>query len=179
MVGMEVANRAAMQMKVEELATLTADYVSRVRISITEDDIAEMVIGLRQAGDSIKFAQNGRVFISSVQPVLTSGAVTGQTIRWQRCFGAHAANSSYGLQGETITGANSIGPTGNKIGASNNSELIFVELVYTYKPWFNFTGFTTEDIRTTRAFSVRERIDNAIKAGTSTARTCGLSHTAT
>lgn len=179
--GMEAANKANTHLRLSEIVTTVADATSRVRVTVSEDDMDEIFSGAKSIGSAVDFANRGRVIVSSVQPIDNGGSPATQTnnkIRWQRCFGANSANSSYGLQGDNV-GLTGIGPTARKISTSMNSEMIYVELVYQYQPMINFFGFGAETINLTRAMTVRDRTTNDIQAGSTTARVCTGTHLAT
>jgi len=156
------------------------DDASRVRSSITEDNIAELFTGAKLAGQSLSFAENGRIILSSIQSIPDNAPTPGVKefkIRWQRCTGANAANSSYGLEGNTVP-LPGIGPVSRKAGPRLNSEMIFVEIVYQYQPLISEAFLGPQTIRTTAAMIVRERTANNINAGTTTAKVCTGAHVA-
>ncbi|MEG3164322.1 pilus assembly protein [Sphingomonas sp. PB2P19] len=171
MVGMETVNFAHASQKVGDIATLTADNISRIRIGISEGDVTEALNGIKGVGSSIGFAANGRVIVSSVQPIVNGArVVTDQKIRWQRCTGALAVTSTYGAQ-SALLGVDGIGPTGRKIAASANDELIFVEVAYTYQPLISNSILGTRTIEAIVGMTVRERSMNDIQGG-GTASSC-------
>ena len=90
LVGLETANLAMAHLRVSNIAMLTADNAARVRDSIDEANVIELLTGAKMTGDSIRFRQNGRIILSSVEPNTAGagGTSTGQWIRWQRCDGA-------------------------------------------------------------------------------------------
>lgn len=161
MYGMEAANMAYTSQKLGDIATLTADSVSRIRLSISNGDVTDALGGIKILGDSIDLRNRGRIIVSSVQPVLdSSDNVVNQKVRWQRCTGALTKDSLYAVN--TNLGADGIGATGRKISASKNSELIFVEVYYTYKPLVSQAFFGTPQMSAVAAMSVRERSNNDI-----------------
>ena len=168
-VGLENVNYAFAAQKVGDVATLSADAISRIRVGISEDDVNETLAGIAKLGDTLRFTANGRIIVSSVQPELDSaGNVTGQKIRWQRCYGGMtSAASSYGTQGQSL-GVAGMGPAGRKVAAIANSELIFVETVYTYQPLININLFSgPRTMRMLAGMSVRERTaNNLVASGT-------------
>ncbi|WP_331010398.1 TadE/TadG family type IV pilus assembly protein, partial [Sphingomonas sp.] len=107
--GMEVARFALATLRISEIAMTVADNAGRVRTSIDEADINELMTGAKMIGNGIGFAANGRIILSDLeQRTTTSGAggvgpITAdnpngyrQWIRWQRCSGALNVASSYG-----------------------------------------------------------------------------------
>jgi hypothetical protein len=158
--GSETANLALANLKVSQIALMVADNAGRVRNSIDETDIDEVMIGARLAGQGIKFGSNGRIILSSLEPNGQTGLNAGQMIRWQRCFGSKTVTSSYGAEGDGTTDATlaaGMGPIGRKIQSSSNSAVMVVEVVYDYQPVVSNTIFGAQTIRDTVAFTVRER----------------------
>lgn len=161
--GAEAANMAYTSQRLGDIATLTADSVSRIRLSISNNDVTDAFGGIKILGDSINLRNQGRIIVSSVQPVLdSSGNVTNQKVRWQRCTGALVKDSPYAVN--TNLGTDGIGATGRKIAAVKDSELIFVEVYYTYRPLISSSFFGTPQMSAVAAMSVRERSANDINA---------------
>ncbi|OHT18908.1 TadE/TadG family type IV pilus assembly protein [Edaphosphingomonas haloaromaticamans] len=98
--GIETANYAIAHLRISQIAMATADNAARVRDSIDEYDINELFIGAKLVGQSIDFADHGRIILSSVEPRTVAPTMTNgkpnQWIRWQRCFGMKQAASSFG-----------------------------------------------------------------------------------
>lgn len=162
MVGIETVNLAYANQKIGDIATLTADNISRIRIGISEGDVTETLNGLKTLGGTLDFPARGRIIVSSVQPITDSSqAVTNQKIRWQRCTGALNMTSSYGLQGDEL-GTAGIGPAGRKIATAANTELIFVEVAYTYKALIAGNLLGPRTLRAVVAMNVRERSSNSL-----------------
>jgi len=170
LMGIETVNLAYANQKIGDIATLTADNISRIRVGISEGDVTEALNGLKTLGGTLQFPANGRIIVSSVQPVLdSSNNVTNQKIRWQRCTGALNATSTYGVEGEQV-GATGMGPTGRKIATAANTELIFVEVAYTYRPIISNTLLGARTLRAIVAMNVRERSSNDLtNSGTASA----------
>jgi hypothetical protein len=166
MVGLETANLAMAHLRVSNIAMLASDNASRVRDSIDEGDVTELLTGAKMTGDSIGFRNHGRIILSSVEPNTagTNGASTGQWIRWQRCDGAKVVSSSYGVQGTGQTNASlqAVGPAGNQIAATAGTAIMLVEVVYDYQPLVSNAIFGTRTIRYESAFNVRQRTNQAI-----------------
>lgn len=177
LVGLETANLAMAHLRVSNIAMIASDNAARVRDSIDEANVIELLTGAKMTGDSIRFRQNGRIILSSVEPNTagTGGASTGQWIRWQRCDGAKNVVSNYGPQG---TGQNNnslqaVGPAGNQISASSGTAIMLVEVVYDYQPLVSNSIFGARTIRYESAFNVRQRTNQAItNNGSVTPRNC-------
>ncbi len=164
--GVEVAHYTMANLRVSQIALMVADNAGRVRTSIDERDIDEVMIGARLAGQGIELGQNGRIILSSLEPNGLTGANEGQMIRWQRCFGLKPVVSSYGVEGAGTANAtlvNGIGPNGRKIKAMAGGAVMFVEMVYDYEPVFIKGIFTSNrTLRYTAAYTVRERASHTM-----------------
>ncbi len=167
MAGTEAANMAYTSQKLADLATQTADNISRYRIGISETQITDTLDGMKTMTDNIDFRSNGRIIVSSLQPVLdASGNVINQQIRWQRCTGAKVVNSSYGAANAQL-GTAGMGPAGRKISASADTEIIFVEISYTYRPLISSSFLGTPNMQALSSMVVRDR-NNNVPTGTVT-----------
>ena len=164
-VGIETANFTLANMRASQIALMVADNAGRVRTSIDEADINEVMIGARLAGENMQLGTNGRIILSSLEPNGLPSPNTGQMIRWQRCFGNKNVQSTFGAQGDGTTNAtlvNGMGPVGRKIQAMNGAAIMFVELVYDYEPVITDAFFTPRMVRYTAAYTVRERASNTL-----------------
>lgn len=162
LLGLETAQFGIANLRVSQMASIVADSASRVRDSMDEADIIDILTGAKMTGNGIGFAQNGRIILSSLE---RNAANTGQWIRWQRCDGAKQVVSSYGLQGkgENDASLQAMGPTGRQIAAQGTDAVMFVEIVYDYQPIVaNAAIGGARTIRTTLAFNVRQRTNNAL-----------------
>lgn len=173
--GLECANVALAHLRISQIATTTADTSARILTQMDETDIEEVFAGVDVMGNRINFATNGRVVLSSLEPNGQSGGNAGQKITWQRCYGSLSVAPSYGRQGAGATNATlaqGMGPTGRKITAGTNSNVMFVEVTYDYQPLI-YDFLNVGNIRYEAAFNVRERTSYGITNTTSrTARTC-------
>jgi hypothetical protein len=108
--GTELANYVMANLRVSQIAMSVADNAGRVRTTIDEADVTELMIGAMKMGDPISFPANGRIILSDLEQRTTTtgtngkGAVTAtnpngfrQWIRWQRCAGALSVTSSLGV----------------------------------------------------------------------------------
>jgi len=174
--GIEVANYSIASIRCSQIAMTVADNAGRVRSSIDEADVNEMMIGAKQIGKGVKFAENGRIILSSLEQ---NAAKNGQWIRWQRCAGKKAVTSSYGVEGagKTDTSVQSMGPAGNQIAALSGTAVMFVEVVYDYQPIVSNRLLGNRTMRYVSAFNVRQRTDQTLKNGSSlpTAKTSACS----
>jgi hypothetical protein len=162
--GLELAHFAIATERVSQIAMTAADNAARVRSSIDEVDVNEVMAGAKFVGSSISFSQNGRIILSSMEE---NAGKTGQWIRWQRCIGAKNVNSSYGVQddGKNDSSLQGMGPTGSKIAAISGTAVLFAEVFYDYQPIVPMPslGYGSRTMHFTAAFNVRERTDQVLK----------------
>lgn len=188
--GIEVANFAIANLRVSQIAMQTADNAARVRISIDESDVNEVMIGAQTVGAGINFGPNARVILSDLEPKTTGTA--GQWIRWQRCYGAKNVASSYGVpkdsSGNTLTTGNEttkpsdqtksvptdgtnntpttgMGAAGNQVQSAASTAVMFVEVFYDYQPIVANRILGTRTLHYTAAYNVRQRTDQTMHNG--------------
>jgi Flp pilus assembly protein TadG len=195
--GLELANYVSANLLLSQIAMTVADNAGRVRTTIDEADVNELMIGAKKMGAPIGFAQNGRIILSDLEQRTTTTGTGGvgmttttnpngyrQWIRWQRCAGALAVKSTYGLPlnstGVAVTDISSttnadhgavetssiidgMGPPTNMISASTGTAVMVAEVVYVYQPIvpINYLGALT--IRRLQAFNVRQRIAYSLR----------------
>lgn len=156
--GLELANFALANLRVNQMAISVADNAGRVRTSVDETDIEEVFSAADLLGTQLDFQNNGRVVLSSLQDNGQTGRDAGQEIAWQRCWGALDVDPAYGVEGD---GANDdrfedgIGEDGNRIRSMRNATMMFVEVTYEYQPLVGPNWFSIDQIRAEAAFNVR------------------------
>ncbi len=164
MMGTETAYFVINHMKVSQIAMQTADSASRIGAEdvlaarqVFERDVNEVLVGAEKMGEGIRIFENGRVIISSLQ----RNGDGGQTIRWQRCRGAKAHDSSFGAEGvgATGTGFAGMGVPGREITAGPGTAVMFIEVSYDYESLTPFDIFDGREITYTAAFNVRDARD--------------------
>lgn len=167
--GLEATNVMLANMRISQIAMMVADNAGRVRTSIDELDVNEVMIGARFAGNDLELGTYGRVILSSLEGNGQAGANAGNIIRWQRCFGAKIEPSSFGLEGDGASNsslATGMGPTGQTIIPVPGTALMFTEIVYDYQHLvpnlFTKSIFPDRTLRYTAAFTVRERANNVL-----------------
>ncbi len=162
--GLEMTNLASVNMRVSQAAMALADNMSRVgmesslsRVQIRESDVADSFIGMQKQTNGIDLTTRGRVILSSLE----QNASGGQWIHWQRCIGSKSATSAYGTQGTGATGTSfaGMGVASARITAPANTAVMFVEVVYDYKPLFTTMFIPARTIRYEASFIVREDRD--------------------
>ena len=162
--GAESANYALVNMKVSQLAIQLADNASRIGDTSTlqnrkiyEADINDVIYGAQLQAGGLDIYGQGRVIISSL-PV--EDGTEDQYIKWQRCRGGMEAGSSYGDEGDGLDGSmTGMGPAGTEVMAQPGDAVIFVELIYNYRPMVSARFVGNREIRAIASFTVRDKRD--------------------
>lgn len=160
MVGVETARLAITVLRLNQIAMLAADNAARVRTSIDEADVNELMVGLNFAGNGIELGDYGRVIVSTLESNGKTGGNAGYKITWQRCYGSKNVTSSYGLEGAGASNATmsaGMGPAGQKIKPVNNTALIFAEVRYDYHPLIAPAFMGEMELSALQSFPVRDR----------------------
>jgi Flp pilus assembly protein TadG len=177
--GLEAANIAISRVRIQTMTSGAADNASRIRDSIDETDITELLTGAKAVGSNLEFATRGRLIISSVE---RNAANDGLEIVWQRCDGAKNYVSSVGIQGKGKTD-NTLPTVGYTKGDGTivnvspkaGTVIIFVETAYDYKALFGDYLYGAQTFKDYRAYIVRQRSNNTPTNSTAiTAKTCNL-----
>lgn len=178
MYGIDTANLALTNLKLNQIALNLADNASRVGVNGTlgiqqmrEVDVNDILQGAKAQGASINLTTNGRIILSSLERD-TSDV---QRIHWQRCLGLKsgaAYDSHYGTtavaDGTTATGnagtlaPSGMGETGAKVNApldtTTTTGVMFVEVNYRYTPIFSWLSGAS-DLRFVASYLVRDSRD--------------------
>jgi hypothetical protein len=166
LMGLEVANRAIVQMQVSQLAVLIADNASRIgdtstlnQRKIYESDINDLLRGAAiQGGSRIELYDHGRVILSSLEVV--PDTEDQQYIHWQRCLGSKNHLSSYGVEGDGLdSDLPGMGPAGQEVWAFPDEAVIFVEIAYDYQSLVGETFGFSDEVHATASFTVRDDRD--------------------
>lgn len=163
--GLETAWLVLQQQTVGRVAAQTADNVARIRDSIDETDLAEVLAAARLNSDRIGSLAASRIVISSVQ---LNAKGTGQWIRWQRCMGGLSGGSAYGVEGRGRDDASlpAITAAGRTIRATPGMAIILVEMKHAYRPLVSNRMFGDRMLTTETAYVVRQRNDLGINNAT-------------
>lgn len=107
--GVEVGNYVTANLRISQIAMAVADNAGRVRTTIDEADVTEIMIGAMKMGEPLSLASKGRIILSDLEQRTSTTGTGGkgpvsatnpngyrQWFRWQRCAGALAASSSTG-----------------------------------------------------------------------------------
>lgn len=174
--GIEIVNMTTANMQISQLALAVADNASRlgqtdnsaVAPTIAEAEIDAVMSGARRQGMGMKFKENGRVILSSLE----RHANGRQYIHWQRCTGDLAKVSAYGndTSNNGLTGPawDGLGQPGRKVAANPGQAVMFVEVYYNYQPLFGTMFFSGRQFRHEAAFIVRDDRNLAGLSGTKT-----------
>ncbi len=166
--GLELANRAVVQMQVSQLAAQIADNASRIGDTsvlqdrkIYESDINDLLHGAQiQGGGRVDLFEHGRVIISSLEVV--PDTEDKQYIHWQRCLGKKHHISSYGVQGDGLSGAfPGMGPPGEEVWAFPDDAVMFVEIAYDYQSLLGEPFGLNDVVWASASFTVRDDRDLA------------------
>jgi hypothetical protein len=166
LMGLEVANRAIVAMQISQLASQIADNASRIGDTSTlddrkiyEGDIDDLLRGAElQGGERIDLLEHGRVIVSSLEVVPDTD--DQQYIHWQRCAGKKHHLSSYGVEGDGLSGSIAgMGPPGKEVWAFKDEAVIFVEIAYDYQPLAGTSFGRPSEITSTASYTVRDDRD--------------------
>lgn len=162
--GAELTNFVITRMRISQIALQIADNAARMGSgsqlqakTVTEADIYDIMLGaLRQAG-TLNLFGNGRVMISSVEPMASPNSDHKYKIGWRRCFGRKAYTSPYTEKKTDIAGG--VGPEGRQVDAPDHGATMFVEIAYTYQPLLKLSFFGDNEMREIASMMVRDRRD--------------------
>ena len=137
--GSELANYITTKMRMSQIALQIADNAARLGTgsklaakTISETDINDVFAGAQAESGTLKLKENGRVILSSLEPIANPNPTNKYKIGWQRCYGTKTAHpSSWGVQGDI---RDSMGPSNQPTKALLDNASMFVEVYYVYKP---------------------------------------------
>lgn len=156
--GLEVANLALANMRLNQMAITIADNAGRVRTSVDEADIYEVFAAAELLGEDLDFEENGRLVLSALQDNDEKGSKAGQVIAWQRCWGDLDVDPAYGVEGDGADDdslEDGLGPEGREIRSMRDATLMFVEVTYNYQPLVGPNWVDIGPMRAEAAFNVR------------------------
>ena len=159
--GAELTNYAVTKMRLSQIALHIADNASRIGTNslltapqISEAQINDLLIGANMQAGGLQLYERGKVIISSLEPTANPNTSNTYHIRWQRCYGLRAGNSSYGSQGDT--GLEGMGPVEQRVTAPDTGAVMFVEVSYTYRPLLSASLLPSTTMRDSAAMTVRD-----------------------
>lgn len=162
--GAELINYSTTKMRISQVALHLADHAARIGAgsplaakTITETMINDTLTGAGLQAKELELYANGRVIVSSLEPVANPNPTNKFKIAWQRCRGSKAYVSSYGTTG--ATNLDGMGPSGRLVKAPENGATMFVEVSYTYQPVVSATLAPSPNIVEIAAMPVRDTRD--------------------
>jgi hypothetical protein len=164
--GAEIANFVTTRMRVSQIALHLADHTARMGTgaqlaarTISESQINDVLTGAGLQSGNLSLYTNGRVIISSLEPVANPNTTNRYRIAWQRCRGVKPHPSSYGVAGATnLTG---MGPAGRQVQTTEGGATMFVEVYYSYRPLIAGVHAPAFEMVEIGAMPVRERRDTS------------------
>ena len=164
--GAELTNYITTRMRVSQVALHLADNSARIGTgsqlaakTITETDVNDLLTGAGLHAGELDLYTNGRVIISSVEPVARPNTSQRFKIAWQRCRGAHGYVAQYGEQGDTNLVGVGPGPEARQVRAPDNGAAMFVEVAYRYQPLISADLAPDLEIREVASMLVRDTRD--------------------
>jgi Flp pilus assembly protein TadG len=144
--GGELANYTITKMRISQIALQTADNAARMGTGsplaakvISETDINDVFAGAQIDSGKLDLNANGRIILSSLEPMANPNTNDRYKIVWQRCYGTKTAHaSSYGVAGATDKPY--MGPDNKPTKALDDNATMFVEVYYVYKPLISFSN---------------------------------------
>jgi hypothetical protein len=166
MYGLEIAYMATVNLQVSQMALSVADNASRlgqtdnsaVPPTVNEADVVAVLGGSLEQGSRLKFKENGRIILTSLEKDAGSGK---QYIHWQRCTGdLTGKTSSYGndttnngLSGAPLTG---MGLPTKQVTANTGQAVMYAEVYYKYQPLFGRLFVNQMTMKQEAAYIVRD-----------------------
>lgn len=176
--GAELTNYIITRMRISQIALHLADNAARVGSgsmlqakTISESDINDLLTGAGYQAGELNLYKQGRVMISSVEPMASPNTDNRYKIAWQRCRGDKPYDSPYDNVLTNISGG--VGPAGRQVTAPDNGATMFVEVYYQYTPLVRTSLSPSTEIKEIASMMVRDRRDttqiyNVEKAAKST-----------
>lgn len=166
--GAEITNYIITKMRISQIALHLADNAARIGSgsqlqakSITETDINDLLTGAQLQSGELDLNANGRIIISSLEPVANPNTTGKYKIGWQRCKGAKTTHgSTYGTYNQS-SGLNmsGMGPSGRQSNAPDGGSTMFVEVYYEYTPLIKTSLSPDTTMTEIASMMVRDRRD--------------------
>lgn len=163
--GAELTNYIITRMRISQLALHLADNAARIGSgsqlqakTITEADINDLLVGAGLQAGELNLYANGRVILSSLEPMANPNTNNRYRIRWQRCRGGKSGQApAYGSAG--ATNLQGMGKTGRLATAPEGGVTMYVEVYYEYQPIFRSSLAPNTSFREEASMMVRDRRD--------------------
>lgn len=177
--GAELANFITVKMRVSQIALHVADHGARMGTgsvlagkTVTESEINDLFVGAGLQSGELGVLTNGRIILSSLEPMASPNTTDRYKISWQRCKGGVTYPSSYGVQGaRNLTG---MGSATRLAKAPDYGATMFVELRYSYSPLLRVIPMNFGPFTETAAMPVRDALQTSMptNAENATVSTC-------
>jgi hypothetical protein len=162
--GAELTNYITTKMRISQVALHLADHAARMGSGtvlsskmVSETHINDVLTGAGLQAGNLQLYNNGRVILSSLEPMANPNTNGRYQIKWQRCRGSLARASSYGVAGaKNLRG---IGPANRQVTTPDGAATMFVEVVYRYRPIIPNQIIPNPEIREIASMVVRDRRD--------------------
>lgn len=162
--GAEITNYIVTKMRISQISLHLADNAARIGAgsqlqakTISETQINDLLTGAQLQSGDLDLYRNGRVIISSIEPVANPNSNNKYKITWQRCKGEKAHLSTYGVAGDT--NIDGIGPPNRMAIAVDSGAAMFVEVYYEYKPLIKSSLAPSPNMIEIASMMVRDRRD--------------------
>lgn len=134
--GLELINYVLANQKIERIASVTADNISRNTLAPSERSFVDTFEAIDEIAAPFDLTTDGRVILTGVIGVPENGEVVAKVV-WQRCsgqlagigstIGQEAADPSKWAEGESVT-------LPNDIQLLQNQLVVVSEVAYRYSP---------------------------------------------
>lgn len=163
--GAELTHYITTKMRISQLALQLSDDAARIgsgtRLSakkITEADINDIFTGAQMQSSELDLKTNGRVVLSSLEPMANPNTGNKYKITWQRCFGNKTSYApTYGTAGQT--NLSGMGPAGRQVTVQDDNATMFVEVYYDYTPLVALSRAPSTSFMEIGSMAVRDRRD--------------------
>jgi len=163
--GAELTNYITVRMRLSQLALHLADNSARVGVGgpreakkVYESDIHDLMDGAQVQAGELDLYDQGRIVITSLEPMPGANPDNKARIRWQRCKGSKTYDSPYDDQTSDLDG---IGPVGRQAVVEADGVTMFVEVYYEYRPLISASLVPDIEISEIASMMVSERRDTS------------------
>ena len=123
---------------------------------VYESDIHDLMDGAQLQAGELDLYEQGRIIVTSLEPMAGANPNNKARIRWQRCKGTKSYDSPYDDQTTNIDG---MGPSGRQALVQPDGVTMFVEVYYEYRPLISGDLVPKIEISEIASMMVRERRD--------------------
>lgn len=168
LMGTELMNYIITRQRISQIALHLSDNAARMGAgtmlqakTISESDINDVLTGAGWHSGELDLYKNGRVIISSVEPMARPNTNNRYKIGWQRCRGDKTSHgSSFGVVGQSSgTNLTGVGPNGMKVTAPDDGGTMFVEVFYEYQPIIKTSLSPSTTMTEVASMMIRDRRD--------------------